>query len=51
VVDYGDRIDFFYGALSNLEYTITVTDTATGAVKTYRNPAGTYCGGLDDHAF
>lgn len=51
VVDYGDRIDFFYGALSNLEYTITVTDTATGAVKTYRNPSGTYCGGFDDHAF
>ena len=28
----------FYGALSNVEYTITVTDTQTGAVKTYHNP-------------
>ncbi len=30
----------FYGALSNVEYTITVTDTLTGAVKTYFNPQG-----------
>jgi hypothetical protein len=51
ILDLGGRIDFFYGTLSDLEYTLTVTDTATGAVKTYRNPAGTYCGGLDDAAF
>jgi peptidyl-Asp metalloendopeptidase len=51
VVDYGDRIDFFYGSLSNLEYTVIVTDTRTGAVKTYRNAAGTFCGGFDAHAF
>ena len=30
----------FYGALSSVEYTLTVTDTETGAVKTYRNPPG-----------
>ncbi|MFY9825208.1 MAG: right-handed parallel beta-helix repeat-containing protein [Thermoanaerobaculia bacterium] len=30
----------FYGALSNLEYTLTVTDTQTGSVKTYHNPQG-----------
>lgn len=51
VIDYGDRIDFFYGTLSDLEYTITVTDTNTGQVKSYRNPAGNYCGGLDGGAF
>ncbi|HYG62977.1 MAG TPA: hypothetical protein VEL74_10380, partial [Thermoanaerobaculia bacterium] len=51
ILDLGGRIDFFYGTLSDLEYTLTVTDTATGTVKTYRNPAGTYCGGLDDAAF
>ena len=28
----------FYGALSNVEYTVTVNDTQTGAVKTYHNP-------------
>jgi hypothetical protein len=32
----------FYGALSNLEYTVTVTDTATGAVRTYTNPQGRF---------
>ena len=30
----------FYGALSSVEYTLTVTDTATGAVRTYTNPTG-----------
>jgi len=28
----------FYGALSNVQYTLTVTDTITGIVKTYDNP-------------
>ncbi|HJX28104.1 MAG TPA: M12 family metallo-peptidase, partial [Thermoanaerobaculia bacterium] len=51
IIDLGDRVDFFYGTLSDLEYTITVTDTASGAVKTYRNPAGRYCGGLAVDAF
>lgn len=51
IIDQGDRVDFFYGTLTDLEYTITVTDTATGAVKTYRNPAGRYCGGLEVDAF
>ena len=51
ILDQGSRIDFFYGALSDLEYTITVTDTRTGTVKTYRNNAGRYCGGLEVDAF
>lgn len=46
ILDQGDRIDFFYGTLSDLEYTINVTDTRMGTVKTYRNNAGRYCGGL-----
>lgn len=50
-IDYGDRIDFFYGTLSDLEYTITVTDTSSGQVKTYRNPAGNFCGGQEGNAF
>ena len=28
----------FYGALSNVEYTLRVTDTQTGKTKTYFNP-------------
>lgn len=51
LIDYGDRIDFFYGTLSDLEYTITVTDTSSGQVKTYRNPAGNFCGGQEGSAF
>ena len=41
----------YYGALSNVEYTITVTDTATGAVKTYRNPLDEFGSVGDTDAF
>jgi hypothetical protein len=34
----------FYGALSNVEYWVTVTDTVTGASKTYHNSPGNICG-------
>ncbi|HLX08636.1 MAG TPA: NBR1-Ig-like domain-containing protein [Thermoanaerobaculia bacterium] len=40
----------FYGALSNVEYWVTVTDTANGAMKTYHNPAGNICGVGDTSA-
>jgi lysyl endopeptidase len=50
-VEFSDRVAFFYSALSNLEYDITVTDTVGGTTKTYHNPAGNYCGGLDNNAF
>lgn len=39
---------FFCGALTNVEYQIQVTDTWTGAQKTYGNPAGNLCGGQGD---
>jgi ELWxxDGT repeat protein len=41
----------FYGALSNVEYTLTVTDTETGAVKTYTNPSGRLASVADTGAF
>ncbi len=41
----------FYGALSDVEYTITVTDTLTGAVKTYPNPQGRLASVADVNAF
>ena len=41
----------FYGALSNVEYWITVTDLRTGATKRYHNPAGSFCGRGDTAAF
>ena len=40
-----------YGALSDVEYEITVTDTVTGESKTYRNEAGSICGEVDTGAF
>ena len=41
----------FYGALSNVEYTMTVTDTETGEVKTYKNPSGRFASVADTGAF
>ncbi|HET9211747.1 MAG TPA: hypothetical protein VFR03_15170 [Thermoanaerobaculia bacterium] len=41
----------FYGALSDVDYTITVTDTATGARKTYHNPSGHLASSADVDAF
>src|SRR6185295_89338 len=35
-----DHVWVFYGALSNVEYTLTVTDTQTGLSHRYRNPSG-----------
>jgi len=48
VLDFGNRIGVFYGTLSNLQYTLQVTDTSTGGTKTYFNPPGNYCGGIDN---
>ncbi len=39
------------GGLSDVEYTITVTDTVTGSWTTYRNEAGNICGQIDTEAF
>jgi hypothetical protein len=41
----------FYGALSNVQYTITVTDTETGLSKTYFNPQDTLASMADTAAF
>jgi len=51
LLQFPDRVAVFYGALSDLAYTIRVTDTATGAVKTYQSSSGKLCGGLDNRAF
>lgn len=42
---------FFYGALSTVEYWITVVDTETGEVNTYHNPPDELCGQPDTTAF
>jgi hypothetical protein len=38
-------------ALSDVEYTITVTDMTTGATKTYSNPQGRLASVADTSAF
>ena len=46
-----DHFWVFYGALSDVEYTITVTDTETEAVKEYVNQAGVFASEGDIYAF
>ncbi|HEV8238830.1 MAG TPA: hypothetical protein VGS57_05645 [Thermoanaerobaculia bacterium] len=41
----------FFGALTNLEHTLTITDTATGVVRVYQNPAGKFASAGDTSAF
>ncbi|HEX6863799.1 MAG TPA: ELWxxDGT repeat protein, partial [Thermoanaerobaculia bacterium] len=41
----------FYGALSSVEYTLTVTDTETGKTRTYHNPPGRLASVADTGAF
>lgn len=50
ILDFGDVIKVFYGQLTNLQFTLNVTDMRTGQTKTYRNTAGD-CGGFDDNGF
>ena len=35
-----DRYWFFYAATTNVEFTLTVTDTQADVIKSYRNPLG-----------
>jgi photosystem II stability/assembly factor-like uncharacterized protein len=46
----GSGFWFFHSSLTSLQYTITVRDTVTGAVRLYRNGAP-FCGGADTGAF
>lgn len=41
----------FLGSLSDLEYTVTVTDLATGATRSYSNPRGRLASVADTSAF
>jgi len=41
----------FHGSLTDLEYTVTVTDKLNGVVKTYVKPSGSFCGAGDTGAF
>lgn len=41
----------FYGGLTDFEYTLTITDTQTGAQKQYTKPGLVFTGGADTNAF
>lgn len=41
----------FHGSMTSLPYTLTVTDTVTGASKSYQKGSGSFCGGADTNAF
>jgi hypothetical protein len=45
------RFWVYYGALSNVEYTLTVTDTVTGSSIPYHNPSGRFASVGDIDAF
>jgi hypothetical protein len=51
LIDNGGAYWVFYGSPTNVEYTITVTDTQTERVRRYFNPAGTFRNGQDTEAF
>ena len=44
------RFWVFYGALSDVEYWISVTDTETGNIREYHNEPGNICGVGDTNA-
>jgi hypothetical protein len=52
--ELGGDFWFFHAPLTDVQYTLTVTDQATGAMKTYSNTSGSpvqLCGGVDTSAF
>jgi hypothetical protein len=46
-----NRFDIYFGGMTDVEYTVTVTDTTTGRVRQYRNPPGSVGGGVDRTSF
>ena len=52
VVEPEGALWVFYGGLTSLPYTLTVTETVTGRTATYGNPPeNRFCGGVDGNAF
>lgn len=48
---FAPRFDIYYGGLTDVAYTVTVTDTQRGTTKQYRNTAGQVGGGVDRATF
>ena len=49
---FGGSFWFFHASMTDVTYTITVTDQATGLTRAYSNSGnGQFCGGADTNAF
>jgi hypothetical protein len=48
---FANRVDFFHGGLSDVEFTVEVTDTRTGAQKSYPVAPFSLAGGVDRQSF
>ncbi|MGZ5472341.1 MAG: fibronectin type III domain-containing protein [Thermoanaerobaculia bacterium] len=48
---FAPRFDIYYGGMTDVGYTVTVTDTQTGTTRQYTNTAGHVGGGVDRTSF
>jgi hypothetical protein len=48
---FAPRFDVYYGGLTDVQYTVTITDTQTGKTKQYFNAVGQVGGGVDRSTF
>lgn len=48
---FAPRFDVYYGGMTDVGYTVTVTDTATGTTRQYTNAVGNIGGGVDRTSF
>jgi hypothetical protein len=48
---FASRFDIYYGGLTDVGYSILVTNTQTGASRVYTNAVGTVGGGVDRTSF
>jgi hypothetical protein len=48
---FGGAFWFFHSSLTDLTYTITVTDHLRGRIRTYTSSGTAFCGGADTNAF
>ncbi len=48
---FAPRFDVYYGGMTDVSYTVTVTDTQTGTIRQYVNAAGRVGGGVDRTSF
>ena len=48
---FANRFDVYYGGMTDVGYTVTVTDTTTGTTRQYTNTVGIVGGGVDRTSF